>query len=378
MKLTREQFEQIAAGQFEIVDERGEPDNIWQQPPPSLPTWSVVAYVSQAQVLALEALESAHGAILDAVSCEDGLDGNAGDAVLGMIRAALIANGRTPPDMPPADAVVPALPIWTANLSYPDHQRLIDQALAIEQLLRDAGVGACPLTEGVRQLIDRAGAVPQPEPAWTGFSPERLRFSVKVDRHDFWVRDRQSGELRLLTEAEWKAVMRPAGAVTQQEPQDWQPMTAGWCVRVSVFDELVVSISERELAGRDLSEADENLIRECAQHLLSFVGKRRGAVPKREPASQIVLCSCAVVTGGHRALNQACPLHGKQPQVLVVRTMAERERAIGKSYRDTRPDVADEAEGRALALFAAAAALENAGARISNENADRPSAGSTT
>jgi hypothetical protein len=49
-------------------------------------------------------------------------------------------------------------------------------------------------------------------------------------------------------------------------------MTAGWCVRVSVFDDLVVSISERELCGRDLSEADADLIRGCARHLLSFVG----------------------------------------------------------------------------------------------------------
>lgn len=51
-------------------------------------------------------------------------------------------------------------------------------------------------------------------------------------------------------------------------------MTQGWCVRVSVFDDLVVSISERELAGRDLSEADKDLIRDCAQHLLSFVGPK--------------------------------------------------------------------------------------------------------
>jgi hypothetical protein len=49
-------------------------------------------------------------------------------------------------------------------------------------------------------------------------------------------------------------------------------MTRGWCVRVSVFDDLVVSISERELCGRDLSDADKDLIRGCAQHLLSFVG----------------------------------------------------------------------------------------------------------
>lgn len=52
-------------------------------------------------------------------------------------------------------------------------------------------------------------------------------------------------------------------------------MTKGWCVRVSVFDDLIVSISERELCGRDLSESDEDLIRACAQHLLSFVGSTK-------------------------------------------------------------------------------------------------------
>lgn len=50
-------------------------------------------------------------------------------------------------------------------------------------------------------------------------------------------------------------------------------VTPGWCVRVTVFDDLVVSISERELCGRDLSAADQDLIRGCARHLLSFVGE---------------------------------------------------------------------------------------------------------
>jgi hypothetical protein len=49
-------------------------------------------------------------------------------------------------------------------------------------------------------------------------------------------------------------------------------MTQGWCVRVSVFDDLVVSLSEREVAGSDLSQADQDLIRDCARHLLAFVG----------------------------------------------------------------------------------------------------------
>jgi hypothetical protein len=52
-------------------------------------------------------------------------------------------------------------------------------------------------------------------------------------------------------------------------------MTKGWCVRVSVFNDLVVSISERELCGRDLTEEDEDLIRDCARHLLSFVGEKK-------------------------------------------------------------------------------------------------------
>lgn len=59
-------------------------------------------------------------------------------------------------------------------------------------------------------------------------------------------------------------------------------MTRGWCVRVSVFDDLVVSISERELCGRDLSEADNDLIRGCAQHLLSFVGEKKTPEVKHE------------------------------------------------------------------------------------------------
>lgn len=70
-------------------------------------------------------------------------------------------------------------------------------------------------------------------------------------------------------------------------------MTAGWCVRVTVFDDLVVSISERELCGRDLSEADADLIRGCARHLLSFVGESKSA--------DAVARTDGVVAGGPRA-----------------------------------------------------------------------------
>jgi hypothetical protein len=69
-------------------------------------------------------------------------------------------------------------------------------------------------------------------------------------------------------------------------------VTAGWCVRVTVFDDLVVSISERGLAGRDLSEADEELIRDCARYLLSFVGQ-----PRAENYS-CVECGCRMARPG--------------------------------------------------------------------------------
>jgi hypothetical protein len=64
-------------------------------------------------------------------------------------------------------------------------------------------------------------------------------------------------------------------------------MTAGWCVRVSVFDDLVVSISERELCGRDLTEADKELICGCARHLLAFAGSRFDADFAVDPVHEI-------------------------------------------------------------------------------------------
>lgn len=64
---------------------------------------------------AFEALAFAHGAILDAIGLDDGLDARAGEKVLHMIRAALTANGRTPPDWPTDDEPVASLPIWSVS-----------------------------------------------------------------------------------------------------------------------------------------------------------------------------------------------------------------------------------------------------------------------
>lgn len=98
---------------------------------------------------ALTALEFAHGAILDAIGLEDGLDGRAGERVLGMINAALIANGRQPLSMPAADVAVEPLPYWT-TLGSPD-PRTVEIARLREALkdLNDAhhgyhlGLGRC-------------------------------------------------------------------------------------------------------------------------------------------------------------------------------------------------------------------------------------------
>ena len=58
----------------------------------------------------------------------------------------------------------------------------------------------------------------------------------------------------------------------QAPPTESPVMGSGWFVTVGRWDETVVTISERELSGRDLLEGDAALIRGCARHLLSFVG----------------------------------------------------------------------------------------------------------
>lgn len=65
---------------------------------------------------ALDALAFAHGAIGDAIGLDEGLDGVAGQKVLEMIDAALRANGRLPPEVPPEDHAVAPTPYWTASI----------------------------------------------------------------------------------------------------------------------------------------------------------------------------------------------------------------------------------------------------------------------
>lgn len=45
-----------------------------------------------------------------------------------------------------------------------------------------------------------------------------------------------------------------------------------WRVSVETSGELIVAIEPEMLAGRELSEADEDAIRTAAHHLLAFIG----------------------------------------------------------------------------------------------------------
>lgn len=74
---------------------------------------------------ALDALEFAQGAILDAISLEDGLDGEAGHRVILMIREALKANGRELMPFPAEDVEAPCIPQFTTSLD-PVRQQVID------------------------------------------------------------------------------------------------------------------------------------------------------------------------------------------------------------------------------------------------------------
>lgn len=82
----------------------------------------VTVYEPQAAALATatplqaacDALEFAQGAILDAIGLEDGLDGQAGARVLQIIRAALLANGRTLTPLPDAHTEADHAPVDVA------------------------------------------------------------------------------------------------------------------------------------------------------------------------------------------------------------------------------------------------------------------------
>jgi hypothetical protein len=108
-------------------------------------------------------------------------------------------------------------------------------------------------------------------------------------------------------------------------------MTRGWCVRVSVFDDLVVSISERELCGRDLSEADKDLIRDCARHLLSFVGEAGAAAlrPIEPPDFDQIADAIATRVESHcSSLDPERETDDDAVRATVIRAIAEQLRQL--------------------------------------------------
>lgn len=96
---------------------------------------------------ATEALAFAHGAIVDAMG-EDGLDVDAGAAVLKMIRQALETCGVRPPDVPEADKpLVDAAPFWSLSSLPP-----VRAEGETENVKRDAPLD-CRIVDG-RLVID--------------------------------------------------------------------------------------------------------------------------------------------------------------------------------------------------------------------------------
>jgi hypothetical protein len=66
--------------------------------------------------------------------------------------------------------------------------------------------------------------------------------------------------------------------------------------------------------------SDVTFVYEQLQHVQRYAALSAGAVPSHKEVTapydlttgRVVLCSCPMVTGGHRALNYSCPIHGKQ------------------------------------------------------------------
>jgi hypothetical protein len=496
VRLTRDQFELIAAGRFVIIG--GVTDNIWQQPrctcvpvtaagvmvpdprcpshgtPPFTFTVSAVGGLSDkatqasdvglpvdgalpvrhssapneadfgqrnatvavtehgSHEQALEALEFAHGAILDATSDEDGLDGNAGDAVLKMIRAALTANGRTPPDMPPADEPVPALPIWTANRSYPDRERLIDQAHAIEEMLREAGVGACSLTEGVRQLVERSAvpSVPMTDPPqqdWRERPIEQLRATLSMLCHFIWHRHTRPGEHMwsipvdkerdfdcilsdAISELEHRralsagAVHRCSGCGLRWDGDVTGAELCGDCWRQA---QPVVHAAGAVQGGHDAQDQTRRTsgVADVAPDQNSPTDGAVRASRRRadQGSDNAALYTAADIDAGLGAIYNEATLSNAQANALAqrVRALSEASRdervAAGavpqreplKDYRRcgychcwmTKPcgeQCVWSPDGETVKQARRAAPAQRQEARISNENADRPSAGSTT
>ncbi len=52
----------------------------------------------------------------------------------------------------------------------------------------------------------------------------------------------------------------------------------GWAVEVRRDGDVVVTIEDRCLSGREISEVDADLIRDCASQLLAFAGRKRPSV----------------------------------------------------------------------------------------------------
>lgn len=66
-----------------------------------------------------------------------------------------------------------------------------------------------------------------------------------------------------------------------------------------------------------------------------------GAATVDMSTGRLVLCLCPMISGGQRALNQACPVHGQEKPITTPGTKSVRDLAdfISRSYPWLRSDV---------------------------------------
>lgn len=100
-----------------------------------------------------------------------------------------------------------------------------------------------------------------------------------------------------------------------------------WRVEVTTHDGTLVAIEPGMLAGKgDLSPAEQHLIRDCAEHLLSFVGPA-------EPAPCFFCGGSGNVGVGGDSPAEECPLCGDMPNDADSRRASARSAGVQSCAR---------------------------------------------
>jgi hypothetical protein len=224
---------------------------------------------------ALDALEFAYGAVLDAIGLEDGLDGAAGHAVLKMVRAALVANGRTPPTYPAEDEVVTPVPFLSAEApvtpAVSPLWKLVEQWRAIAKEGRNVGIA--PMGQHAQMLLygrvadqlEAALSTPAPRPETEDVRELAAHIQTLIDDQKqlagSWRRLTSDGLIEALEKLLAGAAPRRAEAPPSQVPSN----------------QSLVRALRRVAQGTRLSSLDAPLIEDAADIL-----ERAGAPGSRD------------------------------------------------------------------------------------------------